>query len=88
MTWQTGHDLAQTVFTCLYCLNMDAFDLPKLHARYGSQPTPTDRPLKLVGLVLRAYVAATLKTCDIICLELHRGNVMEVSLLLTYPRSL
>ena len=73
MCFIDGHALASTVYTCLYTQATDRFAMSSLPAN-GAYPP------QLVGLVLRSYVLATLKICDMLWIELVRGNLREVCL--------
>lgn len=76
MTWHSGQDLSQTVFTCLYVLHLD--NLPSAtSAPSTSEPGP---PIELLSLVLHSYVMAVLKSVDLASQEYARGNVLEVGI--------
>ncbi|KAN0059684.1 N-alpha-acetyltransferase, non-catalitic subunit [Thecaphora frezii] len=76
-SWHLGRALSQTIYTCLYF-----HDLKKLSPRAleflsrpsTSKPAP---PPELVCLVLRAFIVATVKTCDIVWNELTKQNVYD-----------
>lgn len=78
MTWHTGHDLAQTVFTCLYTLHLDQIaSIPTSSSVPDNEHEP---PPELLSLVLHSYILGTFKCIELAMQEYARGNVREVSL--------
>jgi hypothetical protein len=73
MTWHSGQDLSQTVFTCLYVLHLGNLDPAHFRSIGNYRP-------ELMTSVLRSYVVAVLKTCDIAVEEFRRGHLVEVRL--------
>ena len=78
-TWHAGHPLSQTLYTCLYLSQPDAFH--RFEAANTTSAAVSDPSSQLTLLVLRAYVVATAKCCEVVWEEYVRGNLipMEVS---------
>ena len=78
MTWHAGYDLAATLFTCLYVHHLDEITLPELNKRWSAQQQDAEKPIDLLALVLRPYVMAVIKSCDIVWCEFVKGHLVEV----------
>ena len=78
MRWHEGFALTQTVFTCMYTHQAD--DLLDEDAILEDAATSgrAPYPVELVSLVLRAYIRATLKTCDVVMEEILKRHLYDV----------
>lgn len=79
MTWHTGHDLGTTLFTCQYVHHLEELQLFNLQRRWSSHLDAQDSSLELLSYVLRPYIRATIKTCDLVWCEFVKGHLIEVS---------
>lgn len=79
MRWHEGLSLAQTVFTCMYVLRVDEMQDEEAVLEDAATNGKAPYPVELVTLVLRAYVRATLKTCDVMMEEMLKRHLYDVS---------
>lgn len=73
MAWMSGHSLSQTIYTCLYFHHV-----PTL----ATEPPANlnmDDPVDVIYTVLKAYILATVRCCQLVWSEMTLGNVYEVS---------
>ncbi|ESK85192.1 amino-acid n-acetyltransferase subunit [Moniliophthora roreri MCA 2997] len=92
MEWHSANSLSHTVFTLLYVHHLGTIDPDMLPYAIDADPA---RPLGLITVVLRAFVCAMLKCCDLSWRELTKGGLhdtedwqsekCEVSLLEGWP---
>ncbi|SPO38200.1 uncharacterized protein PSFLO_03677 [Pseudozyma flocculosa] len=75
--WHLGRALSQTIYTCLYFHDLQRMSVQDAayHAQ-ASTSTPAPAP-ELRSKVLRAFIVATVKTCDLAWNELTKQNVYD-----------
>ncbi|KAG9318062.1 hypothetical protein JVU11DRAFT_126 [Chiua virens] len=76
MQWHIGYTLSQTIYSFLHVHTLRDTD-PELIPAERVDQVDHRRPLGLVTIVLRAYVYALLKSCDLSWRELNKGNVYD-----------
>ncbi|ORY95835.1 Mak10 subunit, NatC N-terminal acetyltransferase-domain-containing protein [Syncephalastrum racemosum] len=71
MAWMSGHSLSQTIYTCLYFHHVPAL---------ATEPPANlnmDDPVDVIYTVLKAYILATVRCCQLVWSEMTLGNVYE-----------
>lgn len=88
MAWHSGLSLSQTIYTLRYVHHLGSITSHNfkvdtttwLAVSHIRSPT-SERPQELVDLVLRAMVFGLLKSCDLVCREMYRDHLYDVSVI-------
>ena len=90
MAYHTGLTLSQTIYTALHLLpvHLPLLDSTSLadspHFAAQSDAERRERPVELLGLVLRAGLVGLAKSTGVVWDELMRGNLYDVRFLVPH----